>query len=104
MDGRYSGKLLESAMAFTFPVRKGAIAAGQGEVTLQSDGGLVYRVEASDDLLDWSLPIAELTGLPAAAIRADLPRLSDGWEYRSYQIPLDSRGFLRVGVGKIPEP
>jgi hypothetical protein len=45
-----------------------------------------------------------LTGLPATVIRADLPRLSEGWEYRSYQIPIDSQGFLRTGITGPPEP
>ena len=91
-------------MVLTFPVIQGALSSGMGPVTLQTDGGLVYRVEASENLLAWSLPVAELTGLPAAAIRADLPRLSQGWEYRSFQIPKDSQGFLRAGIRGAPEP
>jgi hypothetical protein len=103
-DGRYSLKPSGSAMVLTFPVIKGAVSSGAGPVALRTDGSLVYRVEASDDLLEWSLPVAELTGLPAAAIRADLPRLSEGWEYRSYRISMDTRGFLRAGITGSPEP
>jgi hypothetical protein len=103
-DRRYSGRQLDSSMVLTFPVIKSALGTSQEPMTLHTNEGLFYQVQASSDLLDWSLPVSELLGFPAAAIRADLPRLSDGWEYRSYHVPLDSRAFLRVGVGRSAEP
>lgn len=80
-------------------VRSGATfnPSGTGSLVAIVDG-LRYEVQASSDLVDWSLPVEALVSLPAN----EAPGLSEGWEYRAFTAGSDPGGnaFLRVQVSE----
>lgn len=90
-------------LTFTLPVRDGAVFFGPGDLAAAIDG-LVYLVQGSIDLMDFTTPeVAEITGPDALAIQAGLPALSSGWTYRTFRLPdtvggPNPRAFLRAGV------
>ena len=71
---------------------------------LQTPEGISYHIEASADLVDWSLPVVEETGVLDAGLLQGMPRLSDQWEYRIFRFPANGFGFFRTGVSGSEEP
>jgi hypothetical protein len=112
-SGKVAGKIAPvagtNALTLTLPVRTGAIAdpadpAG-GELGLIKVADAVsYRIQASDQLTDWTLTVAEVVGSDATAIQFGLPALSVGWGYRSFRSPGPVAGdpveFMRIFVGE----
>lgn len=104
-DGKMDAKVSqtsggERAMSLTFPVREGAIFSGSSSLTSSPVDGVVYIVEGSRDLSVFGqVAIVELDEV----LPGNRPVLSEGWEYRSFQIVPDpanpsSREFMRVRV------
>ncbi len=96
-------------MTLTFPVRSGATsAAGDppgGELVLeQTTDGLVYTVQATNDLVAFTLTVGEITGADATSIQAGLPTLHMGWNYRTFRSPGPVAGdpgeFMRVLISE----
>ncbi|WP_265593918.1 autotransporter-associated beta strand repeat-containing protein [Haloferula sp. BvORR071] len=102
-DGKVVSKLAsvggQNALTLTLPVRNGVIFSGATEQSGAADG-ILYRVQASDELGSWTLAVAEVTGADATAIQAGLPALSPGWSYRSFRSPGpvagDPQEYIRV--------
>lgn len=97
----------ENALTLTIPVRNGAAPAAAdppgGPLALeQTTDDLIYSVQASDELANWTLDVTEVTGSDATAIQAGLPPLSAGWVYRTFRSPGPVAGdpaeFMRVVV------
>ncbi|MBN8458066.1 MAG: autotransporter-associated beta strand repeat-containing protein [Verrucomicrobia bacterium] len=95
-----------SALVLTLPVRDGAVFSGPGDLVSGTVDGLVYRIQGSDDLADFTgMDISEVT----PALTAGLPTLSTGWTYRSFRTPgqpsePDPRDFIRAAVEEVPNP
>lgn len=95
-----------SALVLTLPVRDGAVFSGPGDLVSAAVDGVVYSIQGSDDLADFtSMEITEVT----PALTAGLPALSTGWTYRSFRTPgspaePDPRDFIRAGVEEPVEP
>ena len=98
LSGTASGKVVgriaaaggAPALVLTLPVRTGAIFSGATEQVSAEIDGIVYRIQASDDLAAWDvLAVSEVTGADKLAIEADMPPLSDdtAWEYRTFRSP-----------------
>ena len=95
-SGKIVGKIAPvggvNAMTLTLPVRNGTLPdpadpAG-GEFGLkQTADGLFYKIQASDALGTWTLTVAEVNGVDAAAIQLGLPALNPGWTYRTFRSP-----------------
>ena len=116
-SGAASGKVVmkiapvagSNALTLTLPVRTGAILdpadpAG-GELGLIKVADAVsYRVQASDQLTNWTLTVAEVTGADATAIQLGQPALNVGWGYRSFRSPGPVVGdpveFMRIFIGE----
>jgi hypothetical protein len=107
-DGKVKGGVVlvvggEWMFALTLPVRDGAVFHGPGDLAAPVDG-IVYVIQGSADLLDFSsLDIGEVTGPEALAAQAGLPALSPGWSYRTFRLPGPvgpprDRAFMRAGV------
>ena len=113
-SGKIVGKIAPvggvDVMTLTFPVRNGATpAAGDppgGELVLeQTTDGVVYTVQATDDLQAFALTVTEVTGADATAIQAGLPGLSSpDWVYRTFRSPGpvagDPNEFMRVQISE----
>lgn len=114
-DGSNSGKIFGKialvggipAMTLTLAVRTGALpAAGDppgGELVLdQAADSLTYAVQATDELIDFTLDVTEVLGADAAAIQAGLPAVNVGWNYRTFRSPGPVAGdpaeFMRVFI------
>jgi autotransporter-associated beta strand protein len=101
--GKLAGKIAavgaEQALTLTLPVRSGAVFSGATEQTATVDG-VIYRVQAGNNLGSWTLAVSEVTGADATAIQAGLPALSTGWTYRTFRTPGpvsgDPKEFIRV--------
>ncbi len=98
-----------NALTLTFPVRSGTVVdpadpAG-GELGLIKVADAVsYRIQASDQLTNWTLTVAEVIGADATEIQVGLPALNAGWIYRSFRSPGpvagDPREFMRIVIGE----
>lgn len=100
-------------LTLTLAVRVGAVVdagdpPGGPLVLAQLDDGVIYSLQATDDLLAFSLDVSEVTGADAAAIQAGLPAVNGGWEYRSFRSPGpvqgDPREFMNVQITNSPLP
>jgi len=98
-----------NALTLTLPVRSGAILdpadpAGGELGLIKAADAVSYRIQASDQLLNWTLTVSEVTGADAANIQAGLPALNAGWVYRSFRSPGPVAGdpleFMRIFVGE----
>ena len=88
-----------SYFTLTLPIVAGATFSGAGEKVSAPAANIIYRIQGSLDLLDFaSTPVIEVT----PALSEGLPPLSPGWEYRSFRLGTDSKGFLRVSVTPAP--
>jgi len=108
-DGKIAGKILAVSgteiMTITLPVRTGATndpadPAG-GELVLRSTAdGVGYRIQASDDLVNFNLDVSQVTGPEVTAFQSTLPALTSGWSYRTFRSPGPVAGdpseFMRV--------
>lgn len=103
-DGRYSLVPSENSWVLIVPVIKEAQSSGTGPLKLQTPEGISYHIEASADLVDWSLPVVEETGVFDAGLLQGKPRLHDQWEYRIFRFPLNGSGFFRTGVSGSEQP
>ena len=91
------------------PVRSGASAdpadiAG-GELGLrQSTDFVSYKIQAADEMTNWTLGVTEVTGADATAIQSGLPALNAGWVYRTFRSPGavagDPREFMRAVISE----
>jgi len=95
----------QNAMVITIPVRTGAgafTADANGLVSAPVDG-VIYRVQGSASLNQWTLPLTEVTGTPGVTVPA-APLSSAAWEYRSFRIngPISSQpaAFLRASASE----
>ncbi len=93
-SGKVAGRIADvggaPALVLTLPVRAGATFSGATEQVSAEIDGIVYRIQASDDLAAWDvLVVSEVTGTDKQAIEADMPPLSDdtAWEYRTFRSP-----------------
>ncbi|MES2924516.1 MAG: hypothetical protein V4819_23390 [Verrucomicrobiota bacterium] len=112
-DGKVVGKIAPvggiNAMTLTLPVRTGTIldpgdpAGGELGMIKVADA-VSYRIQASDELTNWTLTVGEVGGGDAAAIQAGLPALNVGWVYRSFRSPGavagDPAEFMRIFIGE----
>lgn len=90
------------ALVLTLPVRTGATFSGTTEQVSALIDGVIYRVQGSDELATWNLAVSEVLGTDKTTIETDLPSLSSGWEYRTFQSPGSVSGdpveFLRAVI------
>jgi hypothetical protein len=109
-DGKVVGRtatLIDTSkvLILTLPVRAGAVFNGPGDLVSDPVDGIVYQIQGSDDLVDFTtMGVTEITGADATAIQTGLPSLT-GWVYRTFRSPGivtdgDSRDFLRAGVSQ----
>jgi hypothetical protein len=114
LDGAASGKIrsiitdvnpgapVVNALTITLPVRTGAVFSGPGDQVSAAVDGVVYRIQASGNLTDFTSPnVIEVTDNAAILAELGLPALSGaGWTYRTFRAPGDpavaGREFLRV--------
>ncbi len=86
-------------LALTLPIRTGATFTGTGEKVSTPVDGIIYRIQGSTDLANWTTtPVTEVT--PAQT--AGLPALNPGWEYRTFRLGSQARGFLRAAIEAAP--
>jgi autotransporter-associated beta strand protein len=88
-------------LIYTIPVRDGAVFHGPGDLVSDPVDGIVYQIQGSADLIDFTTSnISEVT--PAQA--SGLPALSPGWSYRTFFIPGSPtvRAFIRAVVVEVP--
>ncbi|MFD0893881.1 autotransporter-associated beta strand repeat-containing protein [Luteolibacter ambystomatis] len=100
--GKLRSKPVEGPVLLTLAVRRNA-----GAFTVDANGlvsvlidGVRYRIQGSADLVNWTLPVSEVT-----ADADGMPPLSDplGWEYRSFRLTTPgSSGFIRAKVTDTP--
>ena len=88
-----------SYFTLTLPVLTGAAFSGDGEKVSAAVAGIIYRIQGSSDLLDFATtPVFEVT----PPLSAGMPALSAGWEYRTFRLGTESKGYLRVAVSAAP--
>jgi autotransporter-associated beta strand protein len=89
-----------TALTLTLPVRTGAIFSGPGDLVSAAINDVIYHIQGSDDLLDFtSMNVSEIS----PALSTGLPGLTTGWSYRTFRSPgtvdePDASDFLRAGV------
>lgn len=91
----------DGTMTLTLPILTGATADPgdpEGGALGLVSGGVKYSVEASADLVAWSLSVSEVTPV----LTTGMPTLSAGYQYRSFRIanPVAGNpvGYLRVKI------
>lgn len=88
-----------SYFTLTLAVVAGATFSGAGEQVSAAVAGIIYRIQSSTDLVDFTTtPVFEVT----PALSTGMPALSPGWEYRTFRLGAGSKGFLRVAVSAAP--
>jgi len=102
-DGKIVNAITQIAgsghLTLTLPVRNGAVFSGSGEQVSSPVDGIIYRIQGSTDLTNWTAtPVTEV--VPAQT--AGLPALNPGWEYRTFRLGTPARGFLRAVVEEAP--
>jgi autotransporter-associated beta strand protein len=105
--GKMIGKIASAggnpALVLTLPVRTGATFSGTTELVSDEVSGIVYKIQGSDQLATWTLPVSEVTGADKTAIESGMPALSSGdWTYRTFKSPGNIAGdpadFLRAVI------
>ncbi len=97
-----SGAPVVNALTITLPVRAGAVFNGPGDQVSDSVDGIIYKIQASANLSDFtSANVTEVTDNSAILTQLSLPALSGaGWTYRTFRAPgtpgTDTKEFLRV--------
>ncbi len=98
------GAPVVKALTITLPVRAGAVFSGPGDLVSAEVDGIVYRIQASTGLADFTtLDVTEVTDNAAILTELALPALSGpGWTYRTFRAPgtpgTGAKEFLRVVV------
>ena len=98
------GAPVANALTITLPVRTGAVFNGPGDLVSDSVDGIVYSIQASTGLGDFTaLDVTEVVDNSAILTELALPALSGpGWTYRTFRAPgtpgTDVREFLRIAV------
>lgn len=85
----------------TLPVRRGANFTGSPALVSQAIDGVIYRIEASDNLTTWTTGVQEVTGNEALQLHSAMPALSNAnWSYRSFRTTgaAAPRRFIRANV------
>ena len=91
------------ALVLVLPVRDSAVFSGPGDLVSAALDGVIYKIQGSDDLLDFtSMDVTE-----ASDQSAGMPALSSGWTYRTFRTPgsvsdPDPGDFLRAMVQEGP--
>ncbi len=108
-DGKTLARVLDPEggghpFILTLPVRTGAVFRGPGNLVSDPVDGIVYTIQGSADLADFSsLNVVEVQ----TPHGDDMPDLPDGWEYRSFRPEPSAdeapRAFLRLLVTGAPE-
>lgn len=99
-----SGAPVVNALTITLPVRTGAVFSGPGDLVSDSVDGIVYSIQASTGLGDFTtLDVTEVVDNSAILTELALPALSGpGWTYRTFRAPgtpgTEVREFLRIAV------
>ena len=106
--GKYVGKVSNvggvAAFVLTLPVRTGVTFSGTTEQVSDDSGGVVYRIQGSDNLADWNLAVSEVLDADKATAEANMPNLTPGgdWTYRTFRSPGavvgDPSEFLRAAI------
>lgn len=97
-----SGAPVVNALTITLPVRAGAVFNGPGDQVSDSVDGILYRIQSSTDLSDFtSSNVTEVTDNAAILTELSLPALSGaGWTYRTFRAPgtpgTDAKEFIRI--------
>lgn len=97
-----SGAPVDNALTITLPVRAGAVFSGPGDQVSASVDGILYRIQSSTDLSDFTSPnVTEVTDNAAILTELSLPALSGaGWTYRTFRAPgtpgTDAKEFIRI--------
>ena len=72
-------------------------------VLTQAGDAVTYGIQASDELVNWTLDVTEVIGADATAIQTGLPALNEGWVYRTFRSPGPVEGdpleFMRLVIG-----
>jgi len=107
-DGKMVAKIATvgaetNVFTLTLPVRAGAVFSGSGGLTSAAIDGVIYHIQGSADLGNFTVNVTEVS----PALDAGLPGLSSGWTYRTFRTPgsvsaLAPRDFLRVGIEQAP--
>jgi T5SS/PEP-CTERM-associated repeat protein len=99
----------EDILTFTVAVRSGATFAASGMTQLATVDGIDYVIEASNDLVDWTVvEVTELAAVDAAAVQGTLtlPALDAGWEYHTFRTDgtttSDPEDMIRLSVSVNP--
>lgn len=91
-------------LTLTLPLRTGTdfSSSGPGELVSAAIDGVVYHIQGSDELVDFTtMAVSEITETDATDIQAGLPGLTSGdWTYRTFRTPGtladgDPRDFIR---------
>jgi hypothetical protein len=93
-----------SYLTLTLPIRTGAAFSGPGDLVSAPVSSLVYRIQGSPDLADFTT--ADLSEVIPALV-AGLPAPSSAaWNYRSFRladpVATSPRNFIRAGVQPAP--
>lgn len=97
-----SGAPVVNALTITLPVRTGAVFSGPGDQVSAAVDGILYRIQSSTNLSDFTSPnVTEVTDNAAILTQLSLPALSGpGWTYRTFRAPgtpgTDAKEFLRI--------
>ena len=103
----------DRALTYTVAVRKSAVFAASGSKQTAIKDQLLYTIEASNELTNWNtVPVTEVTGADATAIRAALgaklttPALGADWEWHTFRTDagaqVDPTDFIRLQVTTSP--
>lgn len=90
-------------LTLTLPVRDGATFSGPGDLESQPLDGVIYAIQGSEDLADFTTAdVVEVT----PALSSGLAAPPTGWSYRTFRLstPVSGgpRGFLRAGFSPNP--
>ncbi len=90
----------QNLLSITLPVRNGAVFQGTGEQVSLPVDGIIYRIQGSTDLANWtSTPVTRIS----SARSEGLPALNPGWQYQTFSLPNPGpRGFLRAVIEMAP--
>ena len=84
-----SGAPVVNALTITLPVRAGAVFSGPGDQVSASVDGILYRIQSSTDLADFTnANVTEVTDNAAILTLLGMPPLSGPqWTYRTFRAP-----------------
>ena len=102
----------DQVLTYTIAVRDGAVFAQGNPVTAHQVAevdGIVYTVQASNDLTTWNtVVVTRLTGTDASSVQnaLPLPGLDAGWSWHSFRsdggATSDTEDFIRLKVTEAP--